>query len=129
MFTAGLLLLLKEAFNRKLFSAESNYLKNIEAVMAFKKSCGHTIKFATLNIPRAIIQAVIICVYCFGMITLMARNFKDRHHASDVFISYIPLMPGLQVSRDNKWSIFILKIENEGILEIRILVFCILGFS
>ena len=102
LFTVGLLLLLKEAFNRKLFSAESNYLKNLEAVMAFKKSCGNTIKFATLNIPRAIIQAVIICVYCFGMITLMARNFKDRHHASDVFISYIPLMPGLQVSRDER---------------------------
>lgn len=124
MFNVGLLLLLKEAFNRKLFSAESNYLKNIEALMGFKKSCGNTIKFATQNIPRAIIQvnklidliknnrniadlyrilwnlfqAVIIGVYCFGMITLMARNLKERHYASDVFISYIPLMPGLQVS-------------------------------
>ncbi|KAK4018768.1 hypothetical protein OUZ56_000811 [Daphnia magna] len=67
--------------------------------MAFKKSCGNTIKFATQNISPALIQAVILAVYGFGCITLMARNFsKEDAPISDAVVAYIPLMPGLQDS-------------------------------
>jgi hypothetical protein len=42
-------------------------------------------------------QAVIIAVYCFGMITLMARNFSNTQNSSHVVSGYLPLMPGMQV--------------------------------
>jgi hypothetical protein len=42
-------------------------------------------------------QAVIIAVYCFGMITLMARNFSNPQNSSHVVSGYLPLMPGMQV--------------------------------
>lgn len=101
-------------------------------MLAFKKSCGNTVKFATQNIPYAIIQvllrfsflflepssnpvnkeslndplchgffiiqAVIIAVYGFGLVTLMARNFdQQRHVVTDEVIGFIPLMPSMQV--------------------------------
>ena len=87
--------------------------------MVYKKSCGNIIKFVSQNIPHALIQvtshfiakcissfklvpippqAVIIAVYCFGMITLMARNFSNPQNSSHVVSGYLPLMPGMQVS-------------------------------
>lgn len=92
-------------------------MRNVDVVMAFKKSCGNTIKFATQNISPALIQvrftlspkceiyfsfpfiqAVVLAVYGFGCITLMARNFsKEEAPLSNAMIAYIPLMPGLQV--------------------------------
>ncbi|XP_046446045.1 bestrophin-2-like isoform X2 [Daphnia pulex] len=93
-----ILLLLKETFLKGQYFAEINYMRNVDVVMAFKKSCGNTIKFATQNISPALIQAVILAVYGFGCITLMARNFsKEEAPLSNAMIAYIPLMPGLQV--------------------------------
>lgn len=82
----------------------SSHGKSVEAVLAFKKSCGNTIKLATKNIPHAVIQvsvflqlyeflrteltmkiyfqAVIISVYFFGMVTILARDmsYDDISH-------------------------------------------------
>ncbi|EFX72130.1 hypothetical protein DAPPUDRAFT_326540 [Daphnia pulex] len=75
--------------------------------MAFKKSCGNTIKFATQNISPALIQAVVLAVYGFGCITLMARNFsKEEAPLSNAMIAYIPLMPGLQFFIYFAWLCF-----------------------
>jgi hypothetical protein len=52
----GMLLLLKETFLKSRYFAEINYMRNVDVVMAFKKSCGNTIKFATQNISPALIQ-------------------------------------------------------------------------
>ncbi len=51
-----MLLLLKETFEQDRFFCSFNFLKNVEALMSFKKSCGNVIKFATQNIPHAVIQ-------------------------------------------------------------------------
>ena len=39
-----MLLLLKESMKEDRYIKESSHIKNVEAVMAFKKSCGNTIK-------------------------------------------------------------------------------------
>lgn len=69
-----MLLSLKELMLREQFIHNSCYSKCFEAVMAFKKSCGNTIKLTSRNIPHAVIQAVIIAVYFFGMLTILARE-------------------------------------------------------
>ena len=51
-----MLLLLKETFQQGRFFCDFNFLKNVEALMSFKKSCGNIIKFSTQNIPHAVIQ-------------------------------------------------------------------------
>ncbi|XP_057370446.1 bestrophin-4-like isoform X2 [Daphnia carinata] len=102
-----MLLLLKETFLKSRYFSEINHLKNVEIIMAFKKSCGNTIKFATQNISPALIQAVILAVYGFGCITLMARNFsKEDAPISDAVVAYIPLMPGLQFFVYFAWLCF-----------------------
>jgi len=70
----GMLLLLKETFQQNRFFCDFNFLKNVEALMSFKKSCGNIIKFASQNIPHAIIQVGIfilndpqILIQCFGL--------------------------------------------------------------
>ena len=76
----GLLLLVKETCQEDRFFSEFNYLKNVEALMTFKKSCGNTIKFATQNIPHAIIQVIKNThsrfIYCLIFITEYFRIFK-----------------------------------------------------
>lgn len=94
----GMLLLLKETHQHERFFSDFNYLKNVDLLLTFKKSCGNLIKFSTQNIPHSIIQAVILSVYSFGMVTLLARNFKDNsEEASNATMNYFPLLPGMQV--------------------------------
>lgn len=95
-----MLLLLKETSTHNRFAEKSSHLKLVEAVLAFKKSCGNTIKFGTHNIPHALIQAAIIMVYAFGLLTLMARNLEDDgdedNHLANNIISYFPILPSMQ---------------------------------
>ena len=67
---AGMLLLLKETYLQGRFSCEFNYLKNVEGLMAFKKSCGNVIKFSTQNIPHAVIQVILHYIH-----TIKLNNF------------------------------------------------------
>lgn len=53
---SGMLLLLKECSKYGRYNNKSCHHKNVETLMAFKKSCGNMIKFATRNIPHALIQ-------------------------------------------------------------------------
>lgn len=55
---AGMLLLLKECSTFNRYSNKSSSHKNVEMLMAFKKSCGNMIKFATKNMPHAVIQVI-----------------------------------------------------------------------
>lgn len=130
----GILLLLKETFLQERFFMDFNYLKNVDILMAYKKSCGNTIKFANQNISPALVQvrswteplpfssffwssfppfycyqAVILAVYCFGCVTVMARTFTKEEEAptSHVLIAYVPLMPAMQVICDINWEWFI----------------------
>ena len=58
--TEGMLLLLKETFLQNRFFMDFNYLKNVDILMTYKKSCGNTIKFATQNISPALVQ---VCIH------------------------------------------------------------------
>ncbi|XP_046445908.1 bestrophin homolog 13-like isoform X2 [Daphnia pulex] len=95
-----MLLLLKETSNQNRFVEKSSHLKLVEAVLAFKKSCGNTIKFGTQNIPHALIQAAIIIVYAFGLLTLMARNLdednEEENKLANNIVSYFPILPSMQ---------------------------------
>lgn len=51
-----MLLLLRECQEREYFFYPPNVLKNVEALMAYKKKCSNTIKFGLYNIPRPLIQ-------------------------------------------------------------------------
>ena len=44
-----------------------------------------------------ILQACIIAVYCFGIVTLMARNFNEKEFSSYIVSGYVPLLPSIQV--------------------------------
>ena len=50
------LALLRICGRRNMFYYMSDYVKNVDYLMVFKKSCNNTIKFATKNIPSALIQ-------------------------------------------------------------------------
>ncbi len=51
-----MVLLLKDTFQQERFFCDFNFLKNVEALMSYKKSCGNIIKFSMQNIPYAVIQ-------------------------------------------------------------------------
>ncbi|XP_046447356.1 bestrophin-2-like isoform X1 [Daphnia pulex] len=91
-------LLLKECSIQNRFMENSNFLKCADAVMVFKKNCGNTIKIATKNIPCALIQAVIIVVYTYGLVTLMARNVEEASSCEflEVVVNYFPVIPSMQ---------------------------------
>jgi hypothetical protein len=56
------LALLKLCNRKGIFMDISDYGRNQDLLMGFKKSCGDTIKFASKNIPFALIQVIIYSV-------------------------------------------------------------------
>nr|CAH0107626.1 unnamed protein product [Daphnia galeata] len=93
-----MLLLARDCSIENRFPDKGNYVKLLDHVLIFKKSCGNTIKFATKNLPHALIQAAIIFVYVYGLITLMARNFDgvEQNTFMEGVVTYVPAMPSLQ---------------------------------
>lgn len=55
----GMLLLLRECQGRDYFSNSTNFMKNVDAVVTYKKRCSNTIKFGLHNIPRPLKQVSI----------------------------------------------------------------------
>ncbi|XP_046635228.1 bestrophin-4-like [Daphnia pulicaria] len=93
-----MLLLARDCATENRYPDKGNYVKLLDFILGFKKSCGNTIKFATKNLPHALIQAAIIFVYVYGLITLMSRNFDgaEKDVFLEGFVSYVPAMPSLQ---------------------------------
>jgi hypothetical protein len=90
------LTLLKFCNRDGIFMDISDYGRNQDLLMSFKKSCGDTIKFAAKNIPFALIQAVTITVYSFGLASLMARQLTDKHTPTSFIIKYFPVLNTFQ---------------------------------
>ncbi|XP_057366303.1 bestrophin-4-like [Daphnia carinata] len=65
--------LLRVCARRGMYYVPADYTRNLDCLMLFKKNCNNTIKFATKNIPHALIQVVTIAVYAYGLASLMAR--------------------------------------------------------
>ncbi|XP_046445783.1 bestrophin-4-like isoform X1 [Daphnia pulex] len=102
-----ILLLLKETFMKKRFFSEGNYLKNVDAITAFKKSCKNMTKFSEQNLSPALVQAVTLAVYCFGCVTIMARTFaKEEAPVAIAMITYIPVLPAMQFFIYFAWLCF-----------------------
>lgn len=53
----------------------SDYGRNQDLLMGFKKSCGDTIKFASKNIPFALIQVIIFTKEISSMVLEMGKFF------------------------------------------------------
>nr|CAH0107630.1 unnamed protein product [Daphnia galeata] len=81
-----MLLLLKESSINDRFVEKSNFLKSADVVMAFKKNSGNTIK------------VVIIVVYTYGFITLLARDVEEAASCEflGVVVNYLPIIPSMQ---------------------------------
>lgn len=106
------LTLLQRCHRQSRFNVPADLNRNIDALLAFKKSCGNSLKFAAKNIPFAMIQAVTITVYTYGLASMLARNFTDKHHATVFISSYIPVLNTFQVN-------YIINLEN-SIVKIRV---------
>lgn len=91
--------LLRVCARKGMYYVPADYTRNLDCLMLFKKTCNNTIKFASKNIPYALIQvclstrdcrqhvvnkfclfnsvfktkAVTIAVYAYGLASLMAR--------------------------------------------------------
>lgn len=50
------LALLRVCARRNMFYVPADYTRNLDCLMLFKKNCNNAIKFATKNIPSALIQ-------------------------------------------------------------------------
>jgi len=48
--------LLQRCSKQSRFNVPADLNRNVDAVLAFKKSCGNTLKFSSKNIPFALIQ-------------------------------------------------------------------------
>ena len=58
------------------------------------------------------IQAVIIPVYCFGMVSLMARDFtylQQTTNSVKIISGFLPFLPGLQVNRSWLYVVYFRK--------------------
>nr|CAH0107627.1 unnamed protein product [Daphnia galeata] len=93
-----MLLLLRKTLKKDRFGESKYYQQSVENLLAYKKNCGNTIKFATKNIPYALIQAAIIVVYVYGVFTLMARNFDgvDKSVLLGGIVNYFPAFSSIQ---------------------------------
>lgn len=70
-----ILLLLKQTNRGGHFVNPPDFARNVDLLMNFKKSCGNTIKFASKNIPFALIQVIISATINFHNIYDPDRNF------------------------------------------------------
>nr|SVE73963.1 EOG090X0KP6 [Daphnia atkinsoni] len=100
------LALLKKCNRQGMFMDFSDYQRNQDNLMSFKKSCGDTIKFAAKNIPFALIQAVTITVYSYGLASLMARQLTDEHTPTSFTIRYFPVLNAFQYFLYHLWLQF-----------------------
>ncbi|EFX89373.1 hypothetical protein DAPPUDRAFT_310410 [Daphnia pulex] len=107
------LALLRVCARRNMFYVAADYTRNLDCLMVFKKNCNNAIKFATKNIPSALIQVVTVAVYSYGLASLMARTPTTRApdgtwKEKPVFavISYIPITNAVKFFLFYSWLKF-----------------------
>lgn len=72
--------------------------KNVDALLYFKKSCAGVLKFSAKNIPLALLQAVGLTVYVFGLASLMCgRQLNERNRTVTILTGYFPVLHSMQV--------------------------------
>ena len=64
----------------------------MDAIQALKKSGGNIIKFASKNIPVALIQAVTITIYVYGIVSIIGHQVLEKNNLSISMINaFFPL--------------------------------------
>lgn len=86
-------ILLRDTCQKGYFSVPNDFGRNIDAIQALKKGGGNVIKFATKNIPVALIQAVTIAIYCYGLVSIFSHQI-EKHYLTSVISGYFPLPYG-----------------------------------
>ena len=87
-----MIMLLKELNRRDYFGRPNDCERHIDAVLALKKSGGNVIKFATNNIPVALIQSVTIAIYCFGFVSVIGHQFSEKNVYTRIISGYFPFL-------------------------------------
>lgn len=87
-----LIIFLKEVNRRDYFGRPTDCEKHIDAVLALKKNGGSVIKFATNNIPVALIQSVTIAIYCFGFVSVIGHQFSEKSVYTRIISGYFPFL-------------------------------------
>lgn len=66
--------------------------RNLDAIQALKKSGGNIIKFASKNIPVALIQAVTITIYVYGVVSILGHQVLEKNNlAISMINAFFPL--------------------------------------
>jgi hypothetical protein len=86
--------LLRDTCQKGYFLVTNDFGRNIDAIQALKKGGGSIIKFATKNIPVALIQAVTIAIYCYGLVSILSHQIAEKHYLTSVMSGYFPLPYG-----------------------------------
>lgn len=83
--------ILRDTCQKSYFVVANDFGRNIDAVQALKKGGGTIVKFASKNIPVALIQAVTIAIYCFGLVSVLGHQITEKHYLTSVLSGYLPL--------------------------------------
>lgn len=83
--------LLRDTCQNGYFLAPNDFGRNVDAVQALKKGGGNMIRFASKNIPVALIQAVTIAIYCYGLVSILGHQVSEKHYLTSVMSGYFPL--------------------------------------
>ena len=83
--------ILRDTCQKGYFLVTNDYGRNVDAVQALKKGGGNIIKFASKNIPVALIQAVTIAIYYYGMVSILGHQTAEKNYLTSVMSGYFPL--------------------------------------
>ena len=78
------------------FAGPNDLGRNVDQVQLLKKNCGSILKFASKNIPLALIQAVTIAIHCHGLFSILSHPIRLDVSDSTRFLmtflaGYLPL--------------------------------------
>lgn len=83
-------ILLRDTCQKGYFSVANDFGRNIDAIQVLKKGGGNVIKFASKNVPVALIQAVTLAIYCYGVVSVLSHQI-EKHYLTSVLSGYFPL--------------------------------------
>ena len=87
-----LLVFIKDVERSRGFVRPTDCERHIDAVLALKKSGGDIIKFASHNIPVALVQSVTIAIYCFGFVSVLGHQFTEKNGGTRLVSGYLPFL-------------------------------------
>lgn len=87
-----LVIFLKEVDRGNCFGRLTDCERHVDAVLALKKRGGNVIKFATNNIPIALVQSVTIAIYCLGFVSVMGHQFSEKNVYTRIISGYFPFL-------------------------------------